>query len=191
MLNAHTIKDFGPSDLMSSGIEGRRRVKISSEDVFATAVENGMGYAGTVTFEILSGQEVSVKTIHNANTAIRLVEAKGLTISYVDGDKSGDLMQLGSARSLNSLIDGGYQYSIEVYDGAPTGDRMLTRDDEITQPYFINGGAIIGLKNNGADSTFTVSLALEGVGLPTVPFMLSAGVDLDANTEMSDYDGAN
>lgn len=37
MTGIYNIQDFGPSDLMTSDIEGSRRLKVSSEDVTISA----------------------------------------------------------------------------------------------------------------------------------------------------------
>lgn len=45
MTDIYNIQDFGPSDLMTSDIEGSRRVKVSSED-FTLLVSKGIIVSG-------------------------------------------------------------------------------------------------------------------------------------------------
>ena len=129
--------------------------------------------------------------IKNTNSVVAYAYADGLAISFVDGDVSGNLVQLAGGGRLNTLEDFQFEAALEFYDGPATGERLVTRVNEITAiPFIVNGGGVVELINTtNSDVTTYFSIGQIGLARPTIPYMLNPEVRLEANTEMSTYNG--
>lgn len=113
-------------------------------------------------------------------------------IEYYNGDASGDLVHLAGSEPLNALISNELEFSIEIYDGHPVGQRIISGYDKIDISYYINGRGVLELANDTPeDLEIFLSVGIVATGESLAPFGLTASTQLESNTEMSDYNGAN
>ena len=160
-------------------------------DGFQQSVLQGNALASSTKITVPANSAYSVKLIKNTNSVVAYVYADGLSISFVDGGASGNLVQLAGGGRLNTLEDFQFQAALEFYDGPATGERLVARVNEITAiPFIVNGGGVVELINTtNSDVATYFSIGQVGLAAPDLDYMLYPGLQLDANTEMSTYNG--
>ena len=164
----------------------------ATASAFSVAVGDGRGYSASTSVTIPAGAEYSVKIEHNSNAVVWFSRANGINLEYYDGDVAGDLIQLAALRSLNELGNSGFEALLSIYDQHPTGERLVNNANSIDDAWYINGGAVIELSNDTTeDKDIIFSVGMEDIGTPVIPFGLLGSTSIAADTEMSDYNGAN
>lgn len=178
---------------VSTGMEWFPQVKlVSAEPPLSSASLNGHGYAASTSVTIPAGSTYSVRLQNNSDCVVRFARSSGLVVEYCDGDYSGDFVKFSFLKSLHSSKNSGFEAVLEVYDGSPDGDRILSADNEIAESWYVNSSATIALSNTteAAIETF-FSIGIEDYGVPTIPFALTSSTQLETATEMGDYNGDN
>jgi len=180
------------SDLMSSPIEYKRRLKTATLDSFSSAGASGMAFARTTSITIPANSGYSVKLQKNANVAVRFIHAEGLYIEAVSGVPSGELVELDVLLSTNGIISSGFIGSIEIYDATPIGVTILGRQDELLESFYPDGELVVALVNttDAAITTF-LSIGVEQLSDTGVYIILEPSTQLELTTEMSQYNGTN
>lgn len=186
----YTIPEFGPSDLLTSQTIGVRRIKVSSEDPNTTALLEGQNQIATFSLIIPADTHYSVKPRFNTTCILKYTKCPGVLISYYKGQENGDLIELDEGRSLNFSSVSDYQFGIEVYDEAPSGDEIILDSDVITLSVVPGDVTVIGL-NNTTDEAIEIntSVYIEFTGVPDADFMLSPDAELIETTEMGNFNG--
>lgn len=160
-------------------------------DGFQQSVLQGNALSSSTEITVPANSRYSVRLIKNTQVVITYVYANGLDVSFTDGSHSGDIEKLVGGGRLNTLEDFQFQSAIEIYNGPATGERLVTRKDELTEiPFLINGGGAIELINNTSEDVTTFfSVGQVGLNPPVTPYMLFPNELLQPNTEMSTYNG--
>ena len=190
--NAYPVGGSGGimSDVMTSPQETRRSIKVSSGSPLDAATESGSGYGCSFMLNVAAGQTLSIRIIANAQYVLRFIRAKGLFFEYYDGDASGDLTELASALPLNMIRNDGFEATVEVRNGHPTGNRVVSGVDEITEAFFVGTGGAIEICNiSDTDFSGFVALGIQSYSTPVTPFGLLSDTQLESNTEMGNYNG--
>lgn len=181
-----------PIDLMTSEKRVDRRLKTSNLNSFDGAGASGFAFARTIPITVPPGGTYGVKIQKNANTAVRFVRAQGLYIEAVRGDVSGSITALEGLISTNGIQATDFAGSIEVYDSPSSGDVVLGRQDELNDSFYPDGEFCIDLVNSTNETVNTFfSLGVEQITGAGVYTILEPNTQLEADTEMSNYNGVN
>lgn len=159
---------------------------------FEQSILQGNAISSATKIFVPAGESYSVRLIRNCNTVSAYAHAEGLFISFFEGDTTGNLVDLGGGGRLNTLEDFQFEAALEIYDGPASGERIVTDKDKLDVAFIINGGGALEL-NNLTDSDITTFLTVGEAALsePILPYMLERITQLEPNTEMSTYNGAN
>ena len=181
-----------PADLFSSPREGARSYKVSTLTAFDAATEAGRSLSASVKITIPADGAYSVLIPSNADRVVRFVRAKDLFIEYYNGDATGSIVALSGFATLNNKITNDFSAGVEVYNDHPTGNRVVSAESELNESFYPNGNFCIELSNTtGSPITTFLSIGIEQAGDTVEPFLLTPLTQLEANTEMSDYNGTN
>jgi hypothetical protein len=168
---------------------GTTSLNISDSNSVAGAVLIGSMHAVNNEFTIEAGDSVGFKIRAAGGTFVRFANADGLTIKYVTSF-TGNLLLLGSSRSLNLTIDNGYRAFYDKYDELVFLDKevILSGQAPINTELYANNDVYIVVKNNTAQTvTDSFSAGLQSVGEFTFPFGLYPNTTLTSTTEMLTY----
>jgi hypothetical protein len=181
-----------PIDLQTSEIKDKRRLKTSTLDSFSGAGASGKSFARTIPITIAAGDSYSARFQKNSNVAVRFVRAKGLFIDAVQGTVSGDIVALDALISTNGVVNSDFVGSIEVFNNEASGDVVLGAFDELTDSFYPDGQFVIDLRNpSDQDVNTFLSVGVEQVSAAGVYSILEPNTQLEANTEMSQFNGTN
>ena len=176
--------------LLSSDNKSTATLKVSTVSSMDAATADGRGYAGSFQITVPANTEWSVKLSHNSKAVVRFTRAPGLYIEYYYGDVAGELVQLAAVNPMNANTNSGFEGLLEFYDQHPTGERVVSNADAITDAWYVNGSTVLELSNEtDAPITTFFSMGIEDIGTPVVPFGLLATTALTSTTEMGDYNG--
>lgn len=180
------------SDLVDSPFEGRRNLKVATSSAFSAAGESGRAFARTIPITIPANRIYSFQIQRNANVAVRFVRAAGLYIEAVLGDVSGTVVALERLISTNGILINDFASIIELYDGEAVGDVVLGAPDELNESFYPDGNFVVELRNDTAEpvSTFLV-VGVQQISETGVYTILEPNTQIEANTEMSIYNGIN
>lgn len=179
-----------PSDMLTSDKEYSRRLKVSNESSLSTSSFLGLAYSCSASITIPAGEDVSFNLNSNASFLVSKVRAKGAEIEYYKGSASGEFISTCGFESLNGNLNLGYQAGIDFYNGHPTGERVINNVDEISEAFYPNGSFCVEITNTSSeDKTFFVSVVIEFLSDPILPHGFYAGLELDGNLEVGDYNG--
>ena len=177
-----------PSDMVTSDVEGARRLKVASVSAFDDAASNGLAFGSSTIVTVPANSEISLKIVSSSLIAVRFTRAKDLLIEYHLGDVSGSLLYLSAFYTMNANISNDFHAVAEYREGSPTGNIVITDHDEIKETFYKNGLMSIGLKNETNQSiTTSVSIGIESVSENAELGLLLPSTQLEANTEMSNY----
>ena len=204
MAGTYTIPDFGPADLLTSEVEGLRRVKVepqntdssrlntSSEPSIAQAVRNGMVYSITGSYNVAAGQALAMNLSLAAQSIIHKVTTNtGLQSYLYDSHATGVADGIFSTVNLNSCsIDNSPASAQLIYTAAPQGGIMAVGDSVIS-PFALaddvcNISAVTVNTTNAAKSVF-LSILFEEIAARLPGFGLTPSTLLQPGTEMSIY----
>jgi len=159
---------------------------------FEYATKTGYSLAASFSITIPGNTEYSLLIPCNADRAIHFIRANGLFVEYYTGVQTGQLVELGGFTTLNTKVNSGALAGVEVYNGHPSGERVISNKDEVSEIYYPNGLFCAGLSNKtDSDIKLLVSIGIEKTGGAISPYMLSASTQIESTTEMSDYNGTN
>ena len=180
------------SDLVDSPFEGRRSLKVATSSAFSAAGESGRAFARTIPINIPANGIYSFKVQRNANVAVRFVRAMGVFVEAVTGDVSGSIVALESLISTNGILPTDFAGLIELYDGEAVGDVVLGAPHELNESFYPDGDFVVELRNDTAEpvSTFLV-IGVQQISETGVYTILEPNTQIEANTEMSIYNGIN
>lgn len=161
-------------------------------NAFEAAVLRGKAFATSHKITVPADGIVSVKMVRNASTTIQFAYAKGVFISYVDGDVTGELIGLSAGARLNNLEPTEFQLAFEYYNAKTTGETAVSDFDRVNVPFVENNIGVIELNNFTSEPVTTIfSVGVTVLGEEFTPFMLAPSIELTPNTEMSTYNGDN
>ena len=192
MTDIYNIQDFGPSDLMTSDIEGSRRLKVSSEDVTISAVMSNKMHSFTGTYTIPFGQSIALNMSFASDVIISKVSTnEGLSLLINDDHATGTADGIFAARNLNTLSDDLSPSTSQVYYDATAAGNTLSFGSTTLEPFVITGEgkntSIIVNNSSGADKVITISALFKEIGSRNPAFGLYPHTQLEASTEMSIY----
>jgi hypothetical protein len=169
-----------------------RSMSVASQSYFSAAGEVGSAYACVVEVTLAPDERHSFKLQKNSRVRVAFVEARGLYLTAVRGVVSGVITAMTQLVSTNGVIDSTFVGLLEEYNGPAVGDIVLGSFDEIKEAFYPNGEFVIGLHNR-TDATVTTSITigvqqLSDAGVYTI---LQADTQLEADTEMSIFNGTN
>ena len=180
------------SDLLTSAVEYKRRLKTSMLDSFNGAGESGKAFGITIPINIPNGTNYSLRFQKNSNIAVRFVRAKGLFIDAVVGDVSGNAIALPILISTNGVISSDFFGSIELFDNEATGSVVLGAFDELKDSFYPDSQFVVSLRNPSGETVNTfLSVGVEQISNAGVYVILEPTTQLEPTTEMSTYNGAN
>lgn len=181
-----------PSDLMSSDVINHRRFKVSTLSSFSAAGESGFAYSRAVGLSVLAGGAYSLKIQKNSDIAIRYIKAKGLTVSAVNGDVSGNISGVFELIPTNAGYNSGFQGAVDLYDGQATGQKIISDDDGISESFYPSDDYIVELVNNTDSEVNTIlSVGIEQISTPFIYSILEPSTQIQADTDMGDFNGTN
>jgi len=180
------------SDLMTSPIEYKRRLKTATLDSFSAAGASGMAFARTVPITLAPNDVHGVKITKNSNIAVRFIRADGLYVEAVNGAVEGAITGLFNLVSTNGIVASDFVGSLELYDAEPSGDVVLGAVDELLESFYPDGQFVIELRNDTAETVSTfLSIGVEQISVSGAYSILEPTTQLEPTTEMSQYNGIN
>jgi hypothetical protein len=169
-----------------------KSVPVASQSYFSAAGEVGSAYARVVEVTLASDERHSVKLQKNSRVRVAFVEARGLYLTAVRGAVSGTITAMTQLLSINGVIDSTFVGLLEEYNGPSIGDVVLGSFDEIKEAFYPNGEFVIGLHNRtDASITTFVTIGVQQLSDAGVYTILKADTQLEADTEMSIFNGTN
>ena len=187
---AYTIPDFGPSDLLSSAVEGERRIKVSTLSTIDTETLKGNTQAIADILSIPDGESVTYKINSPGGVFIKEFYADGLTVKYSKA-ATGDVSKLGNSNSLNLSKDSGFIAYYTRLDKSSVTDNevVVAGDSPFSIGVFTDDEAYATITNNtGSHVSTEVSIILLPNGDFITPYGIKSDTQLEATTEMSNYD---
>lgn len=171
---------------------GSRSFKVSSSNALSAGAMAGYSFARSVGLSIPANTTYSASIQKNSNIAVELVECIGAEISIVTGSPGGSIVSLADLIPLNSVLPSQFFGSVDVFDGASTGDKVITQSDRLGTSFYPDGSMCIEISNN-SDSTLNTSLSIGVVQISDVGVysILTQDTQIEPTTEMSDYNGTN
>ena len=171
---------------------GGIRLKTAALDSFSAAGEAGKAYARSVQVTLAAGAVYSVKLQKNSNVAVRFARADGLYIEAVYGDITGSILSLNEFVTTNGVFASDFVGSFEVHAGPAAGDILFGSMNELSDSFYPDGQMVIQITNNTELSiTTSLSIGVEQISGAGIYSILEPDTQLNANTEMSDYNGLN
>lgn len=189
--STHVIRGL-LSDLLSSFVEGRRRLKTSSRDELAEVVEQGLAYSFTGSYLAVSDEIISINFSAASDTFIRRVTSNpDLKIEIYNEHATGSADGILESHNLNQCSDDVSPASGQIfYNSTPQGDRLEVGYSQI-DPYILtcqsNQTGISITNNTGQAATVDFVIIFEEVGPRAALFGLTPSTELLAGTEMSIY----
>ncbi len=166
---------------------------VASIGAYEFGALSGESYSGSaiVTFPAKTGVVVSI--IHNAQASvIAFSRAKDLIVRYCDATNVSGLVQLTAGYPLNRTLEPYYELSFEAYENYDIDKYIISAIDELQEPMVINGGGFIEFFNDSdSEMTIDISIGVSYLGELATPYMLTRSTQLEPDTEMSTYNGAN
>jgi len=187
----YNIQDFGPSDLMSSDVEGIRRLKVSSEDSSVAASLNGFLYSITASATVLAGQKLALNVSLAADTIIKSASTvSGLPIKLYDEHATGNVDGIFISNNLNMLSIDESPSQGQLYEFAAAQGNLLAPGLTQLNPSVISGFSktpSIVVENTGLEQDVFINIVFEEIGPRAPTFGLTASTFLTPSTEMSTY----
>lgn len=181
-----------PADMFTSPKGGARSYKVATLSRFDAASEGGLGYASSLKLTIPANGSYSVSIEASSEYNVRFARADGVFIEYYRGDSDGDVVGLGEFDSLNGRVEPKYFAGVGVYSEHPIGQRVISGSGQVNESYYPNGSFSIELSNQSdSDVSTFLSLGIEFTGAADFNYLLKPLTQLQANTEMGDFNGAN
>lgn len=178
------------SDLVDSPYEGRRNLKVATLSAFSAAGASGRAFARTIPITISAGKAYGVRLEKNANIMISTVAAEGLYITALFGDIQGNILSISNLICTNGINQSDLFCSAEVYDTAPTGDRVLSATDKLTESIYPDGNFVYEIRNNTETTISTfLSIGVQQISDVGKYSILEPITLLTPTTEMSTYNG--
>ena len=188
----YTIPDFGPSDILTSAVENRRRVKTSSRTSIDDASIEGKAQSIAQIVNIPDGESVCFNIYTTGETLLALASCDGLDITVYSEYGAGLLSDNGSSKNMrigsNLFYDVFYTYLVN-----PTlnSDAILNASRGAFNPSvtFDHGAecAIVISNNSGSDYVGSFAAIFDVFTPPDSLFWLQSDTYLTATTEMSNY----
>lgn len=159
-------------------------------DGFQQSILQGNALAASGRITVPANSTYSAKAINNSDAIVVFVEARGLVISFLDGEPTGDIVDAISGGKLNTLEPYLFNTSIQFYDGGATGERVVSAFDRLDTPVVINGGGAFELVNETNEAVTTYfSIGQVGISEPVIDLLLTPDTLIEPNTEMGNYNG--
>lgn len=191
MSDVYSIHNFGPSDLLSSDVEHRRRVKTASMSAADVAALNSTLYSFSAPYMLAAGESVAYNVQLSGEVLVHSIQADGLLIDVHSEESAGVQNDVYKAFNHN-LVEGGnftafmqrvldYQVNgFTIKSCASTCAPSVVSD--VNHPF-----SFTTTNNTGTESSGVVSLTLESIGDFVFPYGLTADTQLTAATEMVQY----
>lgn len=188
----YIIEGVGPSDLLTSSIEGIRRVKTSSEPSFAASVCDGLAFSVSGSFSVADGTKLAMNFSPASDVQIvRASTNNGLPISVYSEASTGTADGIFEAKNLNLCSVDQSPASAQLFSAAtPSGSKLFGGVTAIEPYIYTCEGApasVVVENNTGATEEVEITMLFVELGPRNPSFGLTATTQIEANTEMSAY----
>ena len=187
----YNIKDFGPSDLMTTEVEGIRRLKVSSEDSNIAAAFNGLLYSISASVSVLAGDSLALNLSLAADSVIKSASTvSGLPIALHGDHATGNADGIFLPNNMNQLSIDVSPSQGQLYEQAVANGDLLSAGESVLSLSFITGyqkNSSIVVKNTGSDQVVFINIVFEEIGERAHVFGLTPSTFLEPTTEMSTY----
>ena len=187
-----TVPQFGPSDLLSSPVEGLRRVKVSSFDGVTEFSLDGMAYSITGAVNLTDGQAVALNITPAAKSIINRVSTNignriGIYSEFATGTSNGEF----KPKNINlTSIDQTSTTCISIIDATPAGDQIASMETYLEPDVIVGPNttpSVVIYNDSGANQDVIFSVLLLEIGPRAEGFGLTPSTQIIGTTEMSDY----
>lgn len=191
-MNSYTITDFGPSDLLTNTVLGKRRAKTSSEISTIAASLNGLLYAISGSYSVPAGEKLAMNISLAADSVLHtVVTNRGMPVEVMTQHATGSADGIFSAVNTNLCSDDSSPSQGQLYYSAtPSGGIVASGYGEI-QPSVIaceDSQPSIVVTNDTADTqSVKIFVLIEEIGARNPSFGLTPSTLLQPTTEMSLY----
>lgn len=170
--------------------ELKNPLSVATQSQFSAGGSLGTSFGRVIPLTVPANSRYSVELQKNSQVAIRYVEAKGLDIEIVKGDKTGTIVALREFISTNGILTPDFFGSFAVYNGPATGDALLWGREKITESTYPDGQFVIELENITSEAVDTyLSIGVQQISDAGVYSILQPGTQLEPTTEMSTFNG--